>query len=161
MLLETAVGVTTLLLRRRRDMKELRRLERQHLDMIKFHAYQADLTREPENPHAVALCVQYARLRRVRDEQTMLKTGKDYWQIADIDKTAIRMRDLERRRSPDILIEWEAIPRSAIPALHQRIVEMGRHEQWARVESGFRILAALRPEPFWSTYPARILAMRV
>ncbi len=142
-------------------MKALRKLERHHRDLIKFHTCQAELTGGSESPHTVMLLVQQARLRRTRDEQTMLKSGKSFWQLHDIDETARYMRDLERRKAPNLLVEWEAIPTAAIPVLHQRMTEMGRDEVRARIENGFRLMVALRPEQFWWLDPDQPAGSRV
>jgi hypothetical protein len=165
-LITSLIELAKIVLQRRRETRSLRKLERHHRDLIEFHAYQAHLAASQapldgcQDPHTLMLLVHQARLRRVRDEQTMLKTGKGFWQLYDIDETARYMRDLERRRAPNLLFEWEAIPMAAIPALHQRMTEMGRDEVRARIESAFGLMAALRPEEFWWADPKQGPAVR-
>jgi len=136
------------LFQRHRQMKALRRAERLHLNGLEFHGYQASLGGWP-NPHRILMAFDGASLHRVRDEQLMLKRRKDFWQLYDIDETARYMRDLERRCSPELSVEWESIPLSAIPALHQRIVEMGREERRMRDEAYLTAAAIFRPNAFW------------
>ena len=119
-------------LQRRRQLNALLSEERRHLDAVDYHGYQEWLAGSQQAPHFWRTRTALARLRRTRDEQRMLKTGKKYWGLYDIDKAARYMRGLEKDGSVELSHAWESIPTSAIPQLHQRMTELRHAEERAR-----------------------------
>jgi hypothetical protein len=101
--------------------------ERSCLESVAFHRAQYLLDANPENVHLVPTRFAIARFRRAHDELRMFDSGKDYWQLYDIDKMARRIRELDKKRSPDVALIWERIPSEAIPALYKRVTEL----RWA------------------------------
>jgi hypothetical protein len=133
-------------LQRRRQLNALRSEERGHLDAVRYHGYQEWLTGSQQGPHFWCTRTELARLRRTRDEQRMLKTGRTYWELYDIDKSARYMRGLEKDGSIELAYVWESIPTSAIPQLLQRMTELRRAEERARDEAYLAAASRLNRE---------------
>jgi hypothetical protein len=120
------------LLQRDRQTIALLRQEQHHLDAVSYHRSQYLRDWAPQGSHFVLARFESARFRRTRDELSMLQSGKDYWQLHDIEKTARLMRQLEKDRSPELALMWERIPTDAIVALHKRMTELRREEELER-----------------------------
>jgi hypothetical protein len=131
-------------LKRRRELAALRRQEQQHATALDRYVFQDELHGSHEGPHYWLARAELARLRRNCDEQRMLQTGKSFWQLEDIDSWAIRMRNLERSGSSDLIYMWERLPTSAISQLHKRMTELRRSEERARDQACLADLPGLR-----------------
>jgi hypothetical protein len=122
-------------LERRRELATLRRQEQRHSIALDRHVFQEALHSSHEGPHYWLARTELSRLRRNCDEQRMLRTGKSFWELEDIDSWAIRMRNLERSGSTELCYMWERLPTSAIMPLHRRMTELRRADERVRDEA--------------------------
>src|ERR1700731_4788892 len=93
-------------LQRRIQMNALLREEQQHLEAVAHHRYQDELDGLRKGPHFWRARSELAEFRRVGEEQRMLQTGKDFWQLNDVEKWARDMRALEREKSTELFWAW-------------------------------------------------------
>jgi hypothetical protein len=146
-------------LQRRRQMNALLSEERCHLEAVRYHGYQEWLTGSQQGPHFWCTRTELARLRRTRDEQRMLKTGRTYWELYDIDKSARYMRGLEKAGSVELSYAWESIPTSAMWQLHQRMTELRHAEERARDEAYVAATSVLSREEMLAEYGRALSAL--
>jgi len=147
-LIETNVLIVSFLtwaqqmLRRQRQYDALAREALRRFHNVYYHRFQDRISGSSESPHYLLGRFELARLHRTRDEQHILQTGKNYWQLHDLETTAHRMRDLEKARSPELPLMWERIPTSAIPKLYERMTELRRAEERTRDQANIAALDA-------------------
>jgi hypothetical protein len=131
------------LVARHRHRKELRRAERHLLEAIAFHKFHMQFGYYAE-VHEIYFTARLGQLARVRDEQEMACTGKNFWRLHDLDKYALFMRGFEKRGTArDLCEEWSRIPASAIPALYRRMNQMRHAEKQPRDRSHLLVHRAL------------------
>jgi hypothetical protein len=132
---------------RQHGLAKLRREERRCLSIADFHENQENLafeqriadTFEPVvpfgpvvtfGPHFYRRMAMLALAERARAEQEMLRTGKTYWQLHDLDAYARKVLAI---RTDEIDDFWSSLPTSAIAPLCERITALHRqhdHTRW-------------------------------
>jgi hypothetical protein len=132
------------LLERQLRLNALSRREQYHLGQAEHHAslerYYGPPANAPFGLNHYEARTHLAGFRMACDEQRMLRNGKSFWQLYDIDKWASQMLHLEKVRSLELAYMWARIPDAAIAPLVQRMTELRWAQERARPKAHFAAL---------------------
>ncbi len=120
---------------RRRTLTALRRQERYHFAAMTYHVRKGERDIDDRAYHENFARFRLASLRRVCDEQRMLKTGQGFWQLYDLDSWAAQARDFQREGSPQFSDLFHRVPITARSALYERVRELRWEEERASAEA--------------------------